>query len=223
MLGAGDDTFVWNPGDGSDAVDGGDGTDTMVFNGANIGESFNVAASGGRVLFTRDIGTITMNLDGVERIDTNALGGADAFTVHDVSGTDLTDLSLNEASATGGPDGAGDRITLDGTAAADSVVVSGSTAAGVSARGLPATLHISGTDPFDGFDIETQGGDDVVSAAQLAAGAVTFSADGGAGNDRLVGSAGDDVLHGGDGNDVIDGGPGNDVLDGGAGSNVLTQ
>ena len=33
LLGAGDDTFQWDPGDGSDTVEGQDGTDTMVFNG----------------------------------------------------------------------------------------------------------------------------------------------------------------------------------------------
>ena len=36
LLGAGDDTFVWDPGDGSDIVEGQDGTDTMLFNGANV-------------------------------------------------------------------------------------------------------------------------------------------------------------------------------------------
>ena len=36
LLGAGDDTFQWDPGDGSDIVEGQDGTDTMAFNGANI-------------------------------------------------------------------------------------------------------------------------------------------------------------------------------------------
>ena len=34
LLGAGDDTFIWNPGDGSDTVDGQAGNDTMVFNGS---------------------------------------------------------------------------------------------------------------------------------------------------------------------------------------------
>ena len=34
FLGAGDDTFQWDPGDGSDMVEGQDGTDTMLFNGS---------------------------------------------------------------------------------------------------------------------------------------------------------------------------------------------
>ena len=90
FLGAGDDVFQWDPGDGSDTVEGQDGTDTMLFNGANIDEIFDVSANGGRVRFTRNIGNIVMDLNDVERIDLNALGGADTVTVNDLSGTDLT-------------------------------------------------------------------------------------------------------------------------------------
>ena len=34
FLGAGNDRFNWNPGDGSDTVEGQDGTDTLAFSGA---------------------------------------------------------------------------------------------------------------------------------------------------------------------------------------------
>ena len=44
--GTGNDTFVWNPGDGSDAVEGQDGTDTLQFNGANINEKIDITANG---------------------------------------------------------------------------------------------------------------------------------------------------------------------------------
>src|SRR5262249_7124306 len=81
QMGAGDDTFVWNPGDGSDTVDGQGGTDTLQFNGAPIDEKIDISANGSRVRFTRDIANITMDLGGVERIDFNALGGADQITV----------------------------------------------------------------------------------------------------------------------------------------------
>jgi Ca2+-binding RTX toxin-like protein len=222
VLGDGNDTFQWDAGDGSDVVDGNDGHDVMVFNGAPAGEAFDVSANGSRVLFTRSVGTITMNLGGIEEIDTHALGGADTFTAHDLTGTGLTDLEVDEAVA-GAPDGVGDRVTVDGTDRADSISVSGSAVAGVSVTGLAARVHVTGTDPFDGLDIESGAGDDVVTATGLAAGVVTFSADGGAGNDVLVGSAGDDTLHGGDGDDIVNGGPGADVLDGGSGNNVLIQ
>ena len=63
-MGAGDDTFVWNPGDGSDIVEGQDGIDTMLFNGANIAEKIDISANGSRVRFTRDVANI---VDGPER------------------------------------------------------------------------------------------------------------------------------------------------------------
>src|SRR5262249_44368709 len=89
-LGGGNDTFVWNPGDGSDTVEGQAGFDTLQFNGAAIAENIDIAANGSRVRFFRDIATVTMDLDGVERVEFNALGGVDVVKVHDLSGTAVT-------------------------------------------------------------------------------------------------------------------------------------
>ena len=86
---------MWNPGDGSDTVEGQDGADTLAFNGANIFETIDVSANGGRARFTRDIANITMDLNGVETIDFKALGGADKITVHDLSGTDFTAVKID--------------------------------------------------------------------------------------------------------------------------------
>ena len=106
LLGAGNDTFVWNPGDGSDTVEGQAGTDTMLFNGANINEKIDISANGGRVRFTRDVANITMDLNDVENIQFNALGGADTITVNDLTGTDVSqvnlDLGVNGAATVGG-------------------------------------------------------------------------------------------------------------------------
>jgi Ca2+-binding RTX toxin-like protein len=46
-------TFVWDPGDGSDIVEGQSGTDTLLFNGAAGAEIFAASSNGGRLLFTR--------------------------------------------------------------------------------------------------------------------------------------------------------------------------
>ena len=75
FLGAGNDVFQWDPGDGSDTVEGQDGADKLLFNGANIGEKFDVSPNGGRVRFTRDIGNIVMDLNDVEAIDLNKRSG----------------------------------------------------------------------------------------------------------------------------------------------------
>ena len=85
LMGAGNDTFVWNPGDDNDTLEGQAGSDTMLFNGANIAENIDIAANGGRVLFTRDVANVVMDLNDVERITFNALGGADTITVNDLA------------------------------------------------------------------------------------------------------------------------------------------
>ena len=90
LLGAGDDSFQWDPGDGSDVVEGQAGADTMLFNGANLSENFDISANGERVRLVRNVGNITMDTNDVEAIDVKALGGADTLAVGDISGTDLT-------------------------------------------------------------------------------------------------------------------------------------
>ena len=69
QLGNGDDTFVWNPGDGSDTVEGQVGFDTLQFNGANLAEKIDLTANGSRARLTRDVGTVTMDLNGVEQVN----------------------------------------------------------------------------------------------------------------------------------------------------------
>ena len=50
LLGAGNDTFQWDPGDGSDTVEGQAGNDTLLFNGSAGNEIFDLSANGGRAL-----------------------------------------------------------------------------------------------------------------------------------------------------------------------------
>src|SRR5262249_52631440 len=114
-LGAGDDVFQWVPGDGSDTVEGQDGFDSLVFNGANINEEFTISANGERALFTRNVGNIVMDLNDVEGINVNTLGGADTVTVNDVSGTDVTEVNINLASTAGTGDAQPDTIVIKGT------------------------------------------------------------------------------------------------------------
>ena len=77
-LGTGADRFEWDPGDGSDTVEGQDGRDTLDFNGSNVSEHIDVTANGPRVRLARDVAGITMDLDGVEALNVRALGGTDA-------------------------------------------------------------------------------------------------------------------------------------------------
>ena len=67
LLGAGNDTFLWNPGDGSDIVEGQAGVDRLDFAGANVNESIDISANGGRVRLSRDVGSVAMDVNDVER------------------------------------------------------------------------------------------------------------------------------------------------------------
>ena len=223
FLGAGDDTFQWDPGDGNDTVEGQAGTDRLLFNGANIAETYEVSANGSRVRFTRNIGSVVMDLDDIEKLELNALGGADILTVNNLAGTDLTNVNAGLAATGGGGDAAADTVIVNGTAANDTVIVSGS-AGSVSVTGLSATLTITGSEPAnDRLTISTLAGDDVADASALPAGFIGLTIDGGIDDDFLTGSGGVDVLLGGDGDDVLRGGPGLDVLDGGPGNNIIIQ
>jgi Ca2+-binding RTX toxin-like protein len=219
LLGAGDDTFQWDPGDGSDIVEGQDGADTMRFNGANINERFEASANGGRVRFTRDVANIVMDLDDVERIDLNSLGGADLLTVDDLSGTDVT----NVVDDLGGNDAAADNVVVNATAGDDVATVAGS---GPSAQvsGLAALVNVNGAVAnSDRITVNALAGDDVIEASGLAADSALLTEDGGEGDDVLIGGQGADTLLGGPGDDVLIGGGGNDILDGGPGDNVVIQ
>ena len=221
LLGAGDDSFQWDPGDGSDIVEGQDGTDTMAFNGSNIAENMDVSANGGRVRFTRDIAAITMDLNDVESIVAKTLGGTDNVTVGDLSGTDVVNVVADLSSSAGGDDGQPDNVIANATNGDDVVTVTG---AGPNAQvaGLSALVSVSGASAVnDRLTVNGLGGADVIDASGVAAGSILLTLDGGLGDDVLIGGAGDDVLLGGEGDDVLIGGPGNDTIDGGPGDDVV--
>ena len=87
--GDGDDTLVWNPGDGDDTNEGGAGTDTIEVNGGGGAEQFTVAPSttAGRIAFNR-VAPAPFNVDigTAERLDLNAGGGDDSMTSTTVRG-----------------------------------------------------------------------------------------------------------------------------------------
>jgi Ca2+-binding RTX toxin-like protein len=162
--GAGDDTLVWNPGDGSDLVEGQAGTDTMEFNGAGGNEAFAASAVAGRLRFTRDVGNIVMDVDGTERIDLRPLGGADTTVVNDLTGTDVTEADVDLAGVIGGgaDDDAADTITVNGTDGPDDVSVAANGGV-VDVTGLFAAVGISHSEAADDtLEINGLGGDDDV-------------------------------------------------------------
>lgn len=213
QLGAGDDRFVWNPGDGSDIVEGQAGTDTLVFNGSDANENISISANGSRATLFRDVGNVSMDLNGVERIELAAAGGTDNIVVNDLTGTGNTQVAIDLATAgTAHRDGQPDQVTVNGTAGNDFITVDSSGGV-VTVSGLAETVTIAHAEvASDTLSISGGAGDDVIDASNLSANKISLALNGGAGNDVILGSHGNDTVIGGTGNDVAALGDGNDIF-----------
>jgi Ca2+-binding RTX toxin-like protein len=250
-LGAGDDTYVWDPGGVSDTLEGDDGFDTLVFTGANIDEQFELGAVGDRVRMTRDIAQVTMDLHGLELVDLHVRGGGDRIVVGDLTGTALAQVRVDlDSSVAGQGDQLADTVVVSGTPAGDVVDVARDGAAVTAATSYAAISVVNGEPSFDRLIVNGEANDAVNINGTPDADSMVVLADAsgvlydGGGFNVLVapsaavrvavnGLAGDDhiatvggvtaplVLDGGDGNDQMDGGAGNDVLRGGAGNDIV--
>jgi RTX calcium-binding nonapeptide repeat (4 copies) len=168
-LGDGNDTFRWDNGEGSDVIEGQDGTDTMVFNGAATAETVTMTANGGRLTFFRVQGNVTMDTDGVEIVDDNALGGTDRVTVNDLTGTDVIQTNLDLAGTLGGSagDGATDDVVVNGTDGDDTINITGN-GSGADVTGLATAVSIKHAEPTDRLSVNTLAGAHSVSASGVA-------------------------------------------------------
>lgn len=179
ILGNGDDTALWLPGEASDVVDGGLGHDVLTFIGAAGNEKFALNAHENHVTLTRDVGTVRMDLVGVEHAQLAALGGVDTVSIGDLRGTDLETTDVDLASG-GVSDGQLDTVTIAGTDQADDVAVAANGNA-VDVTGLRPATHISGADTRDQLQVATGDGNDSVSVADAAGSLMTVAVDLGAG------------------------------------------
>jgi Ca2+-binding RTX toxin-like protein len=181
-LGSGDDISTWIPGDGSDTVNGDAGRDTLDFVGANVAESTSLSADGTHAIFSRDIASIRMDLNNVERITFEALGGADRIAVGDLSGTDLRQVNLDLAAAPG--NGVGDQladaVAVEGTDKGDHISVD-AVAGAVHVSGLAADVDIAGADNADHLQVNADGGNDTVGVSDAASALLPTSVDLGTG------------------------------------------
>lgn len=163
-LGRGDDTFVWDPGEASDLIEGQSGSDTMVFNGNAANEDVTLSANGGRLTFFRGPGNVTMDTDHVETVDFNALGGTDTITVNDLTGTDVTQTNLDLAAALGGTtaDDVADNVIVNGTDGDDTIDIDGN-GSGADVTGLATAVSVKHADPNDdSLSVNTLAGADNV-------------------------------------------------------------
>ena len=172
-LGSNFDRFSWAPGDGSDNVDGGRSRDSLFFQGQDEAESFEVAARGSKVRFTRDLGSIVMELENLEELDTLAGRGEDTFAVGDLTGTpvELVDVSLAPGFGSPAGDGLADRVTVTATDGDDHLTLEGRVVVGGTATltGLPWKVNVSHAEgALDTLAIDTGAGDDTLDTSGFA-------------------------------------------------------
>ncbi|MES2791685.1 MAG: FG-GAP-like repeat-containing protein [Planctomycetota bacterium] len=237
VLGGEDDDLIFvNPNGGFDTIDGGTGTDLLAFNGT--------AGDDVIVVSVPIFGTTRFEITGagsdptarsVEQLnlDPTALGGADTFTIGDLSGTDLRVISLQA-----GADVATDNISIDGRNTADNLAVTTPAAGIVSVQGLAYQITLNGINVLDVLTMNGQAGDDTIKANDGVEGqiGIVFNGDegndylsadailnGGVGNDTLIGGIGSDSLNGGDGDDLLTGNGGIDAFDGGDGYDTIVE
>ena len=221
-MGAGNDRFQWNPGEGSDTIDGQAGFDTHEFNGSNANENFVLTASGNDTMLTRNVGNIVMNQDNVERVELFALGGTDNIEIGELRGTDVREVFVDLAGVAGGAtgDGVQDSVTVNGGSRSEILTV---TASGddITVNGLANVMRIANTDASDHVIVRGGGGTDVISALAVTATTAGLTLDGGDGNDTLIAGSNDTTLLGGAGNDLLIGNAGDDTLNAGTGRDIL--
>ena len=128
-----------------------------------------MAPAGRRLVFVRQPGNVTMDTDDVEIVDFNALGGADAITVNDLTGTDVTRTNLDLAGALGGDagDGAIDSVVVNGTNGDDAISIDGN-GAGADVTGLATAVSLTHADATDTLSVNTLAGVDDVDANGVA-------------------------------------------------------
>jgi Ca2+-binding RTX toxin-like protein len=177
-LGADIDRFIWNPGDGSDVVDGQGGHDVLFFFGTNDAEALDLSAQGRRLRLSRDVENVVMDLDDMEEINPVVNGGADTIAVGDLSATGVAEVNVNLEPGLGTPGGDGlpDRVIATGTEGDDAVTVAGANGT-VAVTGLAARLGITHAEGIDSLAIDTLAGSDTIDASGLAANTIQLTTD----------------------------------------------
>jgi Ca2+-binding RTX toxin-like protein len=120
------------------------------------------------------------------------------------------------------PGAGSDRVTIEGTAANDTIGVAASAVAPhIAVSGGPGGLPIDVVNA-EALDIESLAGNDTLNAGLALAPLTQLTLDGGAGTDAINGGDGNDTLRGGSENDAIDGNAGVDTALMGAGDDSFT-
>ena len=215
------------------SIDGGTGSDTLVFKVAGTITNFNLAAAAGTDQTSGDT-TSVINFEGFDASSATAAitatGTSSANTLKTGSGNDTIDGAggADTIAAGGGNDSVsvyGSEGTIDGGSGTNTLVLKAAN-----------TVNLANTSDQTSGDNATVTNFANIDASALSA-AVSLTGDGnanlitgGTGADTIVGAAGADTIHGGGGSDSISAGSENDTvdywatesaIDGGAGTDTL--
>ncbi|WP_146408323.1 dockerin type I domain-containing protein [Allorhodopirellula heiligendammensis] len=231
--GSDSDVFNWNAGDGSDFVDGGsNASDILNVSGSSAADEFMLQPANDSTHLQVILGAGIVDTQGVQQINVNGLGGGDAFTLTDLTTTEVVKVNLDLGAA-----GSKDMIGVHGRSVTDDLLVS-STGGVVNVAGLEYDVTVKNAAAADQDLLRLLGneGNDILTAAAGVQDTILMTLEGGAGDDflsadaTLIGGPGDDHLHGGagdnqlfgnEGEDTLMGGPGNDTFDGGSGFDTI--
>ncbi|MGE0755831.1 MAG: Ig-like domain-containing protein [Pirellulaceae bacterium] len=224
------DTFLWNQGDGNDVVEGQAGQDIVVFSGdAAATDTIFLSALGTRVALTRTQGSVDLSMAGIETVRLNGgsgSGGADAFTVGTLTGTEVQLVEIDL-----GVVGDADQVTVQGSAASESMNATTDGSEILVGGLIPAVRIVRGTATEDQLQLNGHAGHDTITVGAGVSSWARVTVDGGDGDDilsaegpaTLRGNSGNDRLTGSSGDDTLEGGSGDDVYAGGGGSDAITD
>jgi Ca2+-binding RTX toxin-like protein len=176
LLGSGSDTAIWQPGDGSDTIEGQQGNDTLDFRASNVSENIDISPNGRRARLFRNVGNVTMDMNGVEQVSVAALGGVDTLVVNDLTGTDIkgVTLDLEGAAGSGVSDGQLDSIVVNGTPAADKMTIAANSK-GVSVARKPGAVRVEHADLTDTLTVNGLAGVDKIQASPNVSSAISLT------------------------------------------------
>ena len=225
-LGDGDDLFARDQQAGDDRVNGGAGVDITTMLTTDADEVVEVTASGPRVRVTSP-SSGSLDLDGLDRVRVQPLGGRDEVVVRDLAGTATTQVDVDLSVA----DLKLDTLTVVGSDGPDTLRAS-TTGTTHAVTGLGAAVHLVNPERGEKLAIQGRDGADQLLATALERDRLQPFLDGGLGKDTLGGSPGQDVVAGGQGDDFafmgggVDTftwvpGDGDDIVDGQAGTDFL--
>ena len=243
--GAGNDEILWIPGDGNDVIEGGPDADSLDFDGSNGDEVFgiNPGATPGSIHFTRNLGNITQDTTGVEKVRLQALGGADTVT----AAPNLDPSIVNEINGgagidtiNGGPGkdlivGEKDNDNQHGGAGDDTIVWNPGDGNDLVDGGPGNDVHdFNGAAAAEKIDTHVDAGQpghvellrDVANIDQDIVDTEKVDVDALGNNDQLIAGNGLGDLtqvdyDGGDGNDTVQTGDDADLIAGGTGNDIL--